>query len=94
MILTLILGIISTEAITEILLHSELLDRPREFLLKLPFFKGLFNCGWCLSFWVALFVFGIMLLKLHIILLPIVLHRLSNYLHYFYGILKMKRWRK
>lgn len=94
MILTLIFAVISTEAITEILLHSELLDKPRGFLLKLPFFGSLFSCGWCLSFWVALLVFGIIMLRIEIILVPIVFHRLSNYLHYLDSILKMKRWRK
>jgi len=90
----LILGVIATEALTEILLHSELLDRPRKFISKLPFLEALFSCGWCLSFWVGGVVFGIIILGLDIILLPIVFHRLSNFLHYGFSILKMRRWRK
>ena len=82
------LAVIATEAITELLLHSVLLDKPRAWLSKRPFFKELFKCGWCLSLWVGLFVFGLLLLRLEIILLPVVLHRLSNYLHAIYSFVK------
>jgi len=89
-----ILAIIATEAITEILLHSDLFGKVRGFLSKFWFFNELFVCGWCLSFWVAIFVFILILKNLEIILIPIVIHRLSNYFHYCYGILRNFRWRE
>lgn len=88
------LVVISVEALTELLLHSTLLNSPRSWLSRRPFFKSLFECGWCLSIWVSLFVFGLLLLRLEIILLPICLHRMSNYVHVFYSLVKYKFTRR
>ena len=91
MILKLILAVIAVEALTEILLHSALIKRPRAWLCRFNFFKELFSCGWCISLWVGLFVFGLLLLRLEIILVPIVFHRASNYLHAVYSFVKYAR---
>jgi len=87
----LILAAIATEAITEILIHAGFLNKPRAWLSKVGFFKELFSCGWCLSLWVGLFVFGLLYLRLEIALIPIVIHRLSNYLHVIYSLVKYPR---
>jgi len=88
-----LIAIIAVEGLTEILLHSALFDKPRVFLSRFRYFKKLFECGWCLSLWVGFFVFGILLLGLEIFLVPIVLHRLSNYLHAIYSLVKYARRR-
>jgi len=79
-----ILAIIAVEAITEILLHSELFGWLRKGLSKIK----VFDCGWCLSVWVAMFVFAIILLGLEIVLVPIAIHRMSNVFHDIYGFLR------
>jgi len=90
-----ILGIVATEGIVEVLIHSELLDKPRQYLMgRYWLFQKLLSCGWCLSLWVAVAVFGIVSVGWQIILVPIVIHRASNFLHMGWGILKMIRWRK
>lgn len=85
------LAVIGTEAIVEILLHSAILDKPRKLLSRLAFFKEMFKCGWCLSLWVGLFVFGLLLLRVEIVLVPIVFHRVSNYIHVIYSFAKYSR---
>jgi len=85
------LALVGTEAITELLLHSALLNKPRTWLCRFNFFKELFSCGWCLSLWAGLLVFGLLLLRLEIILVPIVFHRVSNYLHAVYSFVKYAR---
>jgi len=89
----LILLVIAVEGLTEIILHSGLFAKPRVFLSRFRYFKKLFECGWCLSVWVGFFVFGILLLGLEIVLVPIVLHRGSNYLHVIYSFVKYERRR-
>lgn len=85
-----VLAIIAVEALTELLVNAEILDKPRNAISKIRFFKELFDCGYCLSVWMALFVFGILLLKLEIVLVPIVIHRTSNYVHSIYSFLRRK----
>jgi len=89
--MTWILAIIATEALTELLLHSTPLGKLRACLSRWPFFKEIFECGWCLSLWVAVIVFGILIIRAEVILIPIVLHRLSNYLHVIYSLVKYAR---
>jgi hypothetical protein len=86
-----ILAVIACEALTELLVNAEILDRPRNFLCKISFFRSLFECGYCMSFWTGLFVFGVLLLKVEIVLVPIVLHRSSNYLHDLYKFIKNRK---
>lgn len=89
-----ILAVIATEGITEILLHSNLLEKIRTRLSKFWLFSEILSCGWCLSLWISIFVCSLIFLHLEIILVPIVIHRLSNYWHFGYGILKKIRWRE
>lgn len=78
----LILGVVATEALTEILIHAEPFDKPRDWLMeKIDFLHKLLSCGWCLSVWVALLVFAVILKGWWIVLVPIAIHRMSNYLH-------------
>src|SRR5574343_1596759 len=92
-----IVGIVITEALTELLVKSELLQPLRNFV----YFKsniGIYNfigkilsCGYCCSVWVASFltfiftIFGFIELfgfwPLDFIVITIFLHRASNYLH-------------
>ena len=88
-----VIAVMATEAITEILLESALLDKPRAYLTKRWFFKELLGCGWCLSVWVAAAVVGVIAVGLKIILIPFVVHRIANVLHDLYGLLKKLRWR-
>jgi len=72
---------IATEAVTEILVESELFEWLRAIMRKTEFTAALFSCGWCLSVWVA----GTLLLLTHLGLFVIVIlfavHRLANVWH-------------
>jgi len=87
-----ILAVVATEAITEILLHSNLFRRPRKFLARAWFFREIFSCGWCLSVWVATVVCITIYTGLWYILLPLLIHRLSNLFHVAYEIVRKIRW--
>ena len=89
-----ILGIIATEAITEILVNAEILDRPRRLVSRFWFPRKMLECGYCTSFWAGLFVFGVLLLRAEIVLVPIVFARLSNFLHDGFMIVKKEKRRK
>lgn len=93
-IFTFILYVISTEAVTEIALHSELWDKPRSWLMARGwFFKSLLGCGWCLSVWIAAGLFAVVqITEFTWILYVLSGHRLSNYIHLGFGIMKKKRW--
>jgi len=63
-ILTLLLIVIATEAITEILVKSELFEPLRKYLFSrsvdskvFKFFHDLLDCGYCTSVWIAFFLF-------------------------------------
>jgi len=86
-----VLAVIACEGLTELLVNAEILDSPRNFLSKVKFLKALLECGYCASVWAALFVFGILLLKAEIVLVPIAIHRLSNYLHDLYKFIKNRK---
>ena len=85
-----LIAIIAAEALVELLSNAEILDKPRNFICKIGFFKQLFECVYCLSIWIAFVVFGILLLHLEIILVPIFIHRVSNYLHSVYSFVRRK----
>jgi len=89
-----IVAIIAIEAITEILLHGTPFVWLRKLAAKNKYSNELLSCGWCLSFWVSLFVCSLVYFGLWILLIPIALHRLSNLLHYIWGIAQSLRWRK
>ncbi len=84
--------VILTEAITQIITKSELFKPIRKFFFdrrKNRFFNlmhSLIDCGYCTSVWVGWFVaISFLLLKsmiLNVFFIGIVLHRLSNILHF------------
>jgi len=89
-----ILAIIAAEAITEILIASELLDGPREWLAKKHALLRTFTeCGWCISVWVAVVVYAFMVYKLDALLVIPVIHRMSNLLHDLFGVVLKMKWR-
>lgn len=87
-----ILAVVATEALVEILIHGYPFEWLRKLAKKTTFTGELFSCGWCLSVWIAAGVFIVVYLGFAIVLVPLVIHRLSNYLHYIYGILRRIRW--
>jgi len=88
-VIILLTAIIAVEGITEALLHSELFDKPRDWLsIKSRWLARLMSCGWCLSFWVSVFAILLMVFGLWYLLLPFAVQRFSNYLHDLYGIVK------
>jgi len=84
--------VIFTEAVTEIITKSELFDPIRKFFFnrrKIKLFKfvhALLDCGYCTSVWVGLFsafiFFFVDNVVFNIFFMGIVLHRLSNVLHF------------
>ncbi len=84
--------VILTEAITQIITKSELFEPIRKFFFdrrKNKFFNwmhSLIDCGYCTSVWVGWFVaISFLFLKsavLNVFFIGIVLHRLSNILHF------------
>jgi len=89
MILEFLLAVIAVEAITELVVKSEIFNPVREFFFnrkKIKIFKfihGLLDCGYCTSVWtgwlIAYIVFSNNLFGWF--LLGLVLHRASNVLH-------------
>ena len=93
--LEIIATIILIEAITGIITKSELFKPIREFLFNsdnkiLKFIHEITDCSYCTSVWVSLFCTGMLYIyKLNIMphllalfFMGVVLHRLSNILHY------------
>lgn len=96
------------EAITEIIGGSTLFAPLRDFMIKkeIPFFKGLFECKYCLSVWIAGFVTvgcwwcaGALVLNrseiFFLVLCIFIVHRMSNILHLVFDIVreyKLNRW--
>lgn len=90
-----IIAVIITEAITEIVVKSELFLPVKSKIFELGnnnrFFKwlhSLIDCGYCFSVWAGLFTSLLMLNDFNIVnkyvdwfLLGIVVHRLSNLFH-------------
>lgn len=84
-----VLGVISTEAITEIITKSDIFaPLMTRLALRDDFFSRLLTCPYCLSVWVAGFNTILILLYLEfassIFLIPILvfsIHRLSNVFH-------------
>lgn len=91
-LLKLILGIITTEATTEIVTKSQLFIPLRRFFFKRKkhkicnFIHDLLDCGYCTSVWIGVFAsiylyhqsFSFIML----FLIGLVIHRLSNVLHF------------
>ena len=96
LVLPIIATVILIEAITNIITKSDLFLPIREFLFKsnyklLKFMHRVIDCPYCTSVWVSLFCIAMLYLYIintlpHILALffmGIVLHRLSNILHFF-----------
>ena len=85
-------AIILTEAITQLITKSELFKPIRKFFFKkrenrfCSWIHDLLDCGYCTSVWVGLGVVACMLfvnnIVLNVFFAGIVLHRLSNVLHF------------
>ena len=90
-----IIAIIAVEALVEIWLESALFDKLRIYIGgKHWLLEELVTCGWCLSVWVAVGVFALIYIGLWWLLIPLAIHRASNYLHDIYGIVKRLKWRE
>ena len=79
---------IFVEAITEILVSSSLLERPRDFIGQRSGLLGeLIHCGYCTSVWVSASVAWLIPLGfvpyqwLEYMIATLILHRLSNMFH-------------
>lgn len=86
-----ILFIICTEAITELVVKSEFFSPVREFIFNrrkniiYKFLDKLLSCGYCFSVWASVICFILYSTNLYLIrvgLLCLVIHRLSNVLHF------------
>ena len=84
-----ILAIIAVEALTEIFVESALFDSFRVWLGRRHWLiDELVTCGWCVSVWAAIIVFALLWYGLWWILAVIAIHRVSNFLHDIFGLLK------
>lgn len=86
--ITYMLLIVLVEAITEILVDSQIFSKPRELIYtNSSFFGELVTCGYCTSVWVSAAVAWMAVLSLspyfmvNYIVTVMVLHRLSNVWH-------------
>lgn len=89
---------LAVEAVVEIFLHSEMpaVRWVRDRLQakgKETFLGGLSSCGWCLSVWVAAGLYAAWALGLGWILVILAGHRLSNFVHFGWGLLRKARFR-
>lgn len=90
LLLQVILCIVITEALTELVVKSEIFKPFRQRLFSLgEWFQKLFSCGYCFSVWVA---FGVVFITqtsypltgnvlLDLGFMALAIHRLSNILH-------------
>ena len=87
-ILGLFLLALFTEAITELVVKSEIFRPFRKFLFdkNLKFLHSLVDCGYCFSVWAAFFVVVSVLcldnILVYLLVLGVVVHRLSNIIHF------------
>jgi hypothetical protein len=88
-----LLAVIAVESLTEIVVHSELLQKPKTWIMRCGFFRELLSCPWCTSIWIGFGVFAVVMLKVEVVLIPFVVSRLSNYLHLGFGLLKRVRFK-
>jgi len=89
---TILFAVMLTEAITELITKSEFFKPVRKFFFKkresrlCNWIHDLLDCGYCTSVWVACFVYTYMIVVNNMLLnaffAGIVLHRLSNVLHF------------
>ena len=90
-----IVAIIAVEAIVEIFMGSALFEIFRAWASKRhELLDVLMNCAWCISVWVAIFAFALIYIGLWWLLIPLAIHRMSNYLHDIDSLIKRSGWRK
>lgn len=92
MFINFVLAVIFTEAVTELVVKSEIFSPIREFFFNrrenriFKFIHDLLDCGYCFSVWAAtlscilLFVFNNNFTMFLVV--SVVLHRLSNVIHF------------
>jgi len=98
-----LLAIVAVEALTEIITKSEVFSPIREFFFNrrkskiFDWIHSLFDCGYCTSVWIGMFIsigwFCADSLILDIIFIGLVFHRLSNMLHFMIDRLNKDRTR-
>jgi hypothetical protein len=90
-----VVALIAVEAVVEILVHSPLFGWLRRlapqslvYIEKYNYMKiqndhshPLFECGWCLSVWIAAMAFGLIVIGLWWIMIPLAIARMSNVFH-------------
>lgn len=89
---------LAVEATVEIFLHSDmpLIRMVRDRLqAKGPdtFIGDLTSCGWCLSVWAAGGLYGLWALGLGWVLVVLAGHRLANFVHFGWGLLRKARFK-
>ena len=91
LIIKFIAAIVATEAITELVVKSEFFEPLRKWLFEselktLNFIHRIVDCGYCFSVWAALFNILILFILdyriMDFVILTVVVHRLSNMLHF------------
>lgn len=92
MIFNIIISLLLTEAITELAVKSEFFHPLRKFLFEsnnklFNYIHKLFDCGYCFSVWAGMLsiflVFYLDNFVIDFLVLGLVVHRLSNILHFF-----------
>ena len=102
LVLLIVLGAITTEAITEIITKSDIFaPLMSKLALRDDFFSRLLTCPYCLSVWVAGFNTILLVLYLkyssYLFLIPILvfsIHRLANMFHSSQDLLNARRHKK
>lgn len=86
MIIEVIVGILFTEAITELMVKSEIFEPIRKFFFsRNKFIHNLLECGYCFSVWAAFLALLLILLDNPVafyFMLGIIMHRISNVVHF------------
>ena len=89
LLMTFVLLALCTEAISELVVKSEIFKPLREMLSKIPFLKTLLSCGYCFSVWAAILVICITgfnfkvssVTPVNYLLTTLAIHRLANIIH-------------
>jgi hypothetical protein len=85
-LLDITLAILFTEAITELVVKSEIFEPIRKFFFnRNKFIHSLLECGYCFSVWAAFLALILTLIQqpvASLFMLGVVIHRLSNVVHF------------
>lgn len=91
MLVKMVLLIVACEALVELLIEAEILNRPRTFIKGLSWFTNeLFSCPYCVSVWCGgLAIIGFIYWEYCWWIAGIfVIHRLSNFVHNLFGLVR------